>query len=315
MRSAWAWACAAFAAGAHASADCDAIEDCYLNGDCVSGTCRCHPGWTGIHCGQFDLLPTPPGPLGAKAFPPAPDSSCWGSSVIKGRDGKYHMYASGIEGKCGLAVWSANAALTHAVSDTIDGLFEPREDIMRGSNPAINEFQGELRLWHTLAGGPGGPGTKGFCSTCTNGSTPSACRNESVGAFDSAPVSSKLVVASDPAGPWTNVNISCRGWAKDGGDGCPTTSNPTAHYFANGTTLLQYDWQKKGSHTVGFFLAKAPDVRGPYTPVSGDWNKTTITWSQNPGGSPACTDPFLWRDVQGAFHSVFHCRNWFPGLS
>jgi len=87
----------------------------------------------------------------------------------------------------------------------------------------------------------------------------------------------------------------------------------TAYYYPNGTTLLQYDWQKKGMHSVGFFLARAPDVRGPYTPVSGDWHKTTITWHQDGRGAPACTDPFLWRDVQGNFHSVFHCRNWFSG--
>jgi len=159
---------------------CTTADDCYLNGECsAEGECRCNGGWTGAHCGQFDLLPTPPGPLGGKAFPPDPDSSCWGSSVVKGRDGRFHMFSSGIEGKCGLAVWAANAALTHAVSDTIDGVFEPIEDIMRGSNPAITEFLGELRLWHTLSGGPGGPGTKGYCSACTNGSTPSTCRNES----------------------------------------------------------------------------------------------------------------------------------------
>jgi hypothetical protein len=45
--------------------------------------------------------------------------------------------------------------------------------------------------------------------------------------------------------------------------------------------------------------------------VSGHWNVTTITWE----GSTACTDPFLWRDKQGAFHAVFHCRNWFQKQS
>jgi hypothetical protein len=80
--------------------------------------------------------------------------------VIKGADGKYHMYSSGILGKCGLAVWAPNAALTHAVSDTLDGVYLPQQDIMRGSNPQITQFGGELRLWHILAGGPGGPDTK-----------------------------------------------------------------------------------------------------------------------------------------------------------
>jgi hypothetical protein len=75
--------------------------------------------------------------------------------------------------------------------------------------------------------------------------------------------------------------------------------------------LLQYDWQAKGVKSKGFFMARAPNVTGPYTPVSGDWNVTTITWPQD----VACTDPFLWRDINGSFHSVFHCRNWYPGPS
>eukprot|EP01045_Picozoa_sp_COSAG04_P017529 COSAG04_NODE_1556_length_6361_cov_2.767167_3_plen_224_part_00 len=121
-------------------------------------------------------------------------------------------------------------------------------------------------------------------------------------------------MASDPAGPWRNLNISCVGFDPEGGGACPTTSNPTAYYFPNGTTLLQYDWQMPGVNSVGFFLARAPDVTGPYEPVSGDWHQTTITWPQDPETKrPACTDPFIWRDPQGSFHSVFHCRNWYAG--
>jgi hypothetical protein len=296
-------------------ADCVSASGCYLNGQCENGSCRCYPGWRGKHCGQFDLLPTPPGPLGGKAFPVQDDESSWGSSVIRDADGRYHMYSSGILGKCGLAVWAANAALTHSVSDTLDGQYQPHDIIMRGSNPEITQFGSELRLWHSLGGGAWGAKTKGYCATCTNGSTPAACRNESAqlpsGSEEAVPLSSKLIVATDPAGPWQDVPITCTGWGGMHGDGakhsCPTTSNPTAYYFPNGSTLLQYDWQMKGVTSKGFFLASAPTVAGPYTPVTGQWNVTAITWEQD----IACTDPFLWRDPRGNFHSVFHCRNWY----
>jgi hypothetical protein len=276
--------------------------DCYLNGFCSANAtgayCLCDSGWTGSHCGQFDFMPTPPGPLGGKAFPPESDSSTWGSSVVKGDDGKYHMFTSGILGKCGLAVWAANAALTHAISDTLDGVYTAHDVIMKGSNPQITRFNGELRLWHSLGGGPvEEPGDKGYCATCTNGTTPYTCRNESSArktelVSSLSPSSSKLIVATKMAGPWKNVAISCTGWnegsASGGGGGdhghekgtCPPTSNPTAYYFPNGTTLLAYDWQMKGQTSVGFFLARAPSVAGPYTPVSGHWNVTTITWEK-----------------------------------
>jgi hypothetical protein len=307
-------------AASSTSAQCTTNTDCYLNGVCSSDkkSCVCYPGWTGAHCGQLDLLPTTrPGPLGGKAYPPEPNASCWGSSAIRGTDGKYHLYSSGILGNCGLAVWAANAALTHAVSDTLGGVYRAADVIMRGSNPEISEFNGELRLWHSLGGGPWGPETKGYCRSCTNGSTPTECRNETeagqpIGAVP-VPESAKLVVATDPAGPWRDVPITCVGWsgagAADSSSSCPPTSNPTAYYYPNGTTLLMYDWQMKGVHSVGFFLASAPDVAGPYTPVSGQWNRTTVTWTRD----LACTDPFLWRDPRGHFHAVFHCRDWFKG--
>jgi hypothetical protein len=210
--------------GASASLDCTTQSGCYLNGDCVAGVCRCNTGWTGPHCGQFNFMPTPPGPLGGKAYPPEADSSSWGSSVIKGSDGRYHMYASGILGKCGLAAWAPNAALTHAVSNTLDGVYEAHDVIMRGSNPQITHFEGELRLWHILAGGTVGPSVPGYCSTCTNGSTPYTCRKEA-SLVRSAPHSAKLIVATDPAGPWRDRPVTCQGYGKDGK--CPSTQNPT----------------------------------------------------------------------------------------
>ena len=236
------------------STQCASDAECYLNGRCAAGRCDCFAGWTGPHCGQFDFVPTPPTPLGGKAYPPEADSSTWGSSVIKGRDGMFHMYTSGILGKCGLAVWAPNCALTHATSSRLDGVYEARDVIMRGSNPQITEFNGELRLWHSLDGGPTGPSPAGYsrghyCATCTNGSTPYTCRNESAAhaesesevtrAAESPPVSAHLIVSADPAGPWRNLNISCRGYGANGGSQCPTISNPTAFYFPNGTTLLQ----------------------------------------------------------------------------
>jgi hypothetical protein len=228
----WATLSVCFASPvAIASAGCTNNSDCFLNGECLAGRCVCHPGWTGPHCGQFDFLPTPPGPLGGKAFPPEADSSCWGSSIIKGSDGRYHMYSSGILGKCGLAVWAPNAALTHAVSETLDGVYEAHDEIMRGSNPQITQFNGELRLWHILGGGPVGPSTPGFCLTCTNGSTPYTCRKEvSLAGTDSIPHSAKLIVATDPAGPWRDLAITCTGYGKSGK--CPNTQNPTGTIFA-----------------------------------------------------------------------------------
>ena len=38
--------------------ECESNLGCSLNGDCVSGRCKCHSGWDGPRCGRLQLLPT-----------------------------------------------------------------------------------------------------------------------------------------------------------------------------------------------------------------------------------------------------------------
>jgi hypothetical protein len=47
-----------------------------------------------------------------------PDYWVWGSSVIKGEDGKYHMFASRWLKKLGFGKWVTNSEVVHAVADT-----------------------------------------------------------------------------------------------------------------------------------------------------------------------------------------------------
>ena len=93
------------AAAATTTAGCTDAADCSYNGECSGGsTCACRPQWTGPHCASLSLLPTsrsaglhgadepatpadPAHPIGAQ-----PQHSYWGSSVLKGDDGMYHMW-------------------------------------------------------------------------------------------------------------------------------------------------------------------------------------------------------------------------------
>lgn len=68
--------------------------------------------------------------------------------------------------------------------------------------------------------------------------------------------------------------------------------------------LHSFRFQNRSISYASFF-----QVSGPYRPLSGNWNVTSITWPQDMG----CTDPFLWRDPSGHFHAVFHCRDWNTG--
>ena len=60
---------------------CRDALDCSLNGECsASGGCTCSAGWTGLRCGELDLLPVNKSQLG---FVPGPISSSWGGAVTR----------------------------------------------------------------------------------------------------------------------------------------------------------------------------------------------------------------------------------------
>jgi hypothetical protein len=75
------------------AAACTDDDDCSLNGVCdtSSGVCACDAEWAGgdASCARLNLLPTTPG----AGFHP-PNASSWGGSLVRGDDGRVHMFAA-----------------------------------------------------------------------------------------------------------------------------------------------------------------------------------------------------------------------------
>ena len=83
----------------------------------------------------------------------------WGSSVIKGNDGKYHMFADFWESDLGFETWVTNTEIAHAVSDTPEGPYifsdmaltrrEPSYfDGCSVFNPSVLEYEGMYYLYY-----------------------------------------------------------------------------------------------------------------------------------------------------------------------
>jgi hypothetical protein len=90
---------------------------CSLNGE--GSPCKCDTGWTGLNCGQLDLLPAPPfskqvTPLSATTNNNAAANSTWGMSVV-GPDSKgvYHGYMTEIANNCPLGDYGVASQLVH----------------------------------------------------------------------------------------------------------------------------------------------------------------------------------------------------------
>lgn len=88
-----------------------------------------------------------------------PDYWVWGSSVIKGEDGKYHMFASRWLKKLGFGKWVTNSEVVHAVADTPVGPYKTLEvalpvrgkehwDGMCTHNPKVVKYKNKYLLYY-----------------------------------------------------------------------------------------------------------------------------------------------------------------------
>lgn len=117
-----------------AAGRCQTDLDCSLNGLCVQGSCQCDAPWkdgqSGTEsCNVLDTLPHPDsyipaygGPRTNTAFEPQSTTS-WGGNIIKGNDGKFHLWVSAMGGGQGLSSWTHNSQIDHAVADDPMGVF------------------------------------------------------------------------------------------------------------------------------------------------------------------------------------------------
>ena len=307
--------------------------------------CRCDKGWTGPSCGVLRVGPVP---TDAKAaaysgiiWPTDRNSTSWGGSVVPGPGGSHELFVSSIADRCGMAAWQANSEILHATAPSLGGPYA-QSDVVLGpfahnANPlrlSQAPHKGDYAVFHVGSGPSGGSGHGGGRRLdCTNGTTPAKPPDShrqltQIGESktckptenQSLPLSKTLRVphAASPRGPWSFEPQTCVGPALDPGPaGCPHFSNAAPLILANGTTLIVHSGCP-GYQQHGLNLAIAPQWTGPYRPAKGvnadgvnAWYTPSIltVTKTHPGG---CTDPFLWMDLRGHYHALFHCH-WTTG--
>jgi EGF-like domain. len=104
---------------------CSSDLGCSLNGVCVNGTCACFAPWidaTTEACSVLDIEPHPDDYVPAYGGPRTStvyhkqNLTSWGGNMLLGKDKRWHLYVSTMDGGSGLEHWASKSRIDHAVA-------------------------------------------------------------------------------------------------------------------------------------------------------------------------------------------------------
>jgi hypothetical protein len=216
----------------------------------------------------------------------------WGSSVIKGEDGKYHMFTSRWPKKINFNHWLTNSEIVHCISEKPEGPYifsdvalPPRgEEYWDGKmthNPAIRKHGDTYLLFYT------GTTYKGDMPDQEHQITPEspkkldAHQHERIG----------LATSKSPYGPWERrdepiLDVIPDSWEQY------LVSNAAPYVFEDGRVMLYYKGvEKLRKHAISIAFADHWD--GPYKRISDKPLDVGV----------GAEDPNIWYE-NGKFHAL-----------
>ena len=231
----------------------------------------------------------------------------WCGSVLRGEDGRYHMFAA--RWPKTLSFWPHYFMLSevvHATADTPEGPYEFQEVALpaRGEgcwdgrmthNPTIHKW-GDTYLLYYIGATFGGP--------LPTPATPVADGAPLVGEIYRA-LRIGLATAKSLDGPWERRDAPILEPRPGRWDGALTT-NPSPCVLPDGSVLLMYRSQAEDGGLLHLGLARAEHFEGPYERLS---DEPVLNFDAQ---GEHVEDPCLWWEA-GQFHVL--CKDLKGGLS
>lgn len=217
----------------------------------------------------------------------------WCGSVVKGDDGRYHLFAS--RWPHGLSFsphWLTNSEIVHAVSDTPEGPYvfsdvalPPRGDEFWDGkmthNPVVRKIGDKYVLYYTGTTYKGPMPTPKNPATDTSPQVDEAHRGERIG----------VAIADSPYGPWHRLDhpildVRPNSWEQY------LVSNPSPLVMPDHSILLYYKGvERLRKDAIG--IARATSIEGPYERLSDKPFEAGI----------GAEDPTMWFE-NGRYHAL-----------
>ncbi|GMH60483.1 hypothetical protein TrST_g5668 [Triparma strigata] len=264
--------------------NCSSVDDCSANGICSAETktCECFPQWMGKYCGQLNFVPTSK-TAGLQSTDENGRVSSWGGSVLRGDDGKYHMFAAEMTHNTGIVVWMSNSRIRHAVSE--DGENFVSSDVTSpvwGHEPtAARAPTGEYVVFFT-ANFEEIPCSGAECKNSDNGNTvvdEEHCLPDTQ-CSTYPDLLTYIIYANDPTGPWSEPVLI-----------------PTGDFGSIDTNLAPMIMDDGSLIGLG---------RPPYIWRATNWNDTSTYEVEAVDNTVMGEDPFLYVDPNNNDSSILH---------
>ncbi len=225
----------------------------------------------------------------------------WGSSIVKGEDGKYHLFYAQMPREHGFTSWLNDGVISRAVSDYSAGPYVHQEVVLRGRgyghwdettahNPWIQKYDGKYYLYYISTNHGGRKLTEDELyqsryKWIDNEFRALVRENQRIG----------VAVAESPAGPWQRFD---RPLVEPGGPIATITCNPAVTRRPNGgyIMLVRGDMPDTTELVRHQAVALSPAPTGPWTIQP----KAAVSYMN-------AEDPALWYDAKRErYYGIYH---------
>ncbi|MEI6142067.1 MAG: glycoside hydrolase family protein [Mariniphaga sp.] len=225
----------------------------------------------------------------------------WGSSVIRGEDGRYHMFADRWSKKLGFGNWVTNSEVVRAVADTPVGPYTFEEVVLpvRGKdyfdglvthNPRIIKYQDYYLLY--------------YFGTTYDFQIP---EDENIPDWNAAWMNKRigLAISKSVYGPWKRLDKPVIEPRRGKWDATITTNPAPVVIPETGEILLMYKSSEVGPvPPLLLGVAKAQKPEGPYERLSDD---PIFRFEKAARQDNDVEDPYVWR-ANGRFEVIMKDR-------
>jgi len=235
----------------------------------------------------------------------------WGSSIVKGEDGKYHLFYAQMSQKIGFSSWLTDGIISHAVADSLTGPYAHKEVVLKGRgpgywdaytahNPRIKFFEGKYYLYYMSTNTGDRTLTENEWEEAIHGGITNEFRalvrmNQRIG----------VAVSENVNGPWERFDKPI---VEPSGPIAQITCNPAVTQRPDGGYIMIIRGDKPNvKYANGKWPAQNELIRSQAIALS---NSPTGPWEVQPKlavGNLNSEDPAIWYDVKRErYYGVYH---------